>query len=245
MQRRVTRALRMIFVSNGRTEQRHDAVACVLVDRPFEAVDALGEDREEAVHDPVPFLRVDLFGEIHRALHVGEENRDLLTLAFEGTAGGEDLFGEVLWSVRAGGARGRRDTGGKSGASLCMRPYVDLALHDGDALDLHQLLAELNERLRIERELSAQGAQGYAPMALEKPACALNCLEEAHVRLTIVGMRPLAFSSSSRPDTRHDRGPHPVHPCRARRRTSRAARARTWRGTSAASASTYGRPTRH
>ena len=41
------------------------------------------EDREEAVHDPVPFLGVDLLGEVHRALHVGEEDRHLLALAFE------------------------------------------------------------------------------------------------------------------------------------------------------------------
>ena len=75
----------------------------------------------------------------------------------------------------------RRDAGGRSGASLCPRPHEDVAVHNGDALNLHQLLAELNERLRIERELSAEGAQGYAPMALEERACAVNCLEEAHV----------------------------------------------------------------
>jgi len=93
----------------------------------------------------------------------------------------------VLGGVRARITLGRRDAGGRSGASLCLRPHEDVALHEGDALDLHQLLAELNERLRIERELPAEGAQGYAPMALEKRACAVNCLEEAHVRLTIVG----------------------------------------------------------
>ncbi len=59
------------------------AVARVLVDRPLEAVHAVGEDLEEAVHDPVPVLGVDLLGEIHRALHVGEEHRHLLALAFE------------------------------------------------------------------------------------------------------------------------------------------------------------------
>jgi hypothetical protein len=49
-------------------------------------VNALGEDGEEPIHDPVPFLGIDLLGEIHRALHVGEEHRDLLALAFEGGA---------------------------------------------------------------------------------------------------------------------------------------------------------------
>ena len=34
--------------------------------------------------------------QLHRALEVGEEDRDLLALAFEGGLGGEDLLGEVL-----------------------------------------------------------------------------------------------------------------------------------------------------
>jgi hypothetical protein len=31
----------------------------------------------------VPLLGIDLLGEVHRALHVGEEHRHLLTLTFE------------------------------------------------------------------------------------------------------------------------------------------------------------------
>ena len=74
----------MVLVRDRRAEQRHDPVAGVLVDRALEAVNALGEDREEAIHDPVPLLGIDLLGELHRALHVGEEHRHLLPLAFEG-----------------------------------------------------------------------------------------------------------------------------------------------------------------
>jgi hypothetical protein len=65
-------------------------------------VDALGEDREEAIHDLVPFLRIYLLGEIHRALHVGEKHRDLLALALDSGARREDLLGEVLRGVGAG-----------------------------------------------------------------------------------------------------------------------------------------------
>jgi hypothetical protein len=101
----------MVLVSDRGAEKRHDAVAGVLVDRPLEAVNAVGEDLEEAVENPVPFFRVELLGEIHRALHVGEEDRHLLALAFEGTARGQDLLGEVTGSI-ASGLRRRRSRPG-------------------------------------------------------------------------------------------------------------------------------------
>jgi hypothetical protein len=64
--------LRVILMSDRSSEQRHDAVAGELVDRAFEAVHALGQDRKEAIHDLVPFLGVDLLGEIPRALDVAD-----------------------------------------------------------------------------------------------------------------------------------------------------------------------------
>ena len=84
MERRVAGAPRMVLVRDRRAEQRHDPVAGVLVDRALEAVNAVGEDREEAIHDLVPLFGIDLLGELHRALHVGEEDGHLLALAFEG-----------------------------------------------------------------------------------------------------------------------------------------------------------------
>jgi hypothetical protein len=91
----------MILVRNRRAEQRHHTVARVLVNRALEAVDAVAEDREEAVEDLVPLLGIDLLGEIHRALHVPEEHGDLLSLAFESAARGQDLFGKVPRCVTA------------------------------------------------------------------------------------------------------------------------------------------------
>jgi hypothetical protein len=40
----------------------------------------VGEDREEALHDLAPLLRVVLLGEVHRPLHVGEQHGHLLAL---------------------------------------------------------------------------------------------------------------------------------------------------------------------
>src|SRR5262249_26704701 len=93
----------MILVRDGRAEERHDAVAGVLVHRPFETVHARGEELEEAIEDVVPVLGIDLLGELHRALHVREEHGHLLALTLERAAGPEDLLGEVRWGVGLGG----------------------------------------------------------------------------------------------------------------------------------------------
>ena len=47
-------------------------------------MNAPGEDREEAIHDFVPLFGVHLLGQVHRALHVRKEHRDLLALTLEG-----------------------------------------------------------------------------------------------------------------------------------------------------------------
>ena len=101
MQRGVAGALRVIFVGNRCAEERHDSIASVLIDRPLEAVHALGEDREETIHDPVPLLGIELLGEIHRPLHVGEEHRHLFALALDGASRREDLLGQVIRGVTA------------------------------------------------------------------------------------------------------------------------------------------------
>src|SRR5262249_23473128 len=73
-----------------------------LVDCPLETVDPVGENLEVAVHDPIPRLRIDLLAEVHRSLHVSEEHRHLLPLAFESGARCQDLFGEMFRRVGAG-----------------------------------------------------------------------------------------------------------------------------------------------
>jgi hypothetical protein len=109
VKRRVAGALGVILMGNRCAEERHDAVARVLVHRALEAVDAVRENLEEAVQDAVPCFGIDLLGEIQRSLHVGEEDGHLLALAFQGALGGEDLLGEVLGGVVAGRAhRGGR-----------------------------------------------------------------------------------------------------------------------------------------
>ena len=110
MQRRVAGALRVVLVRDRRAEQRHDAVAGVLVHRPLEAVHALGEDGEEAVEDRVPLFGIELLGQLHRALDVGEQYGDLLALAFEGTATAENLFRQMAGRIGAGTVDSRLST---------------------------------------------------------------------------------------------------------------------------------------
>jgi hypothetical protein len=54
----------VVFVRDRGTEERHDAVAAILVDCTLEPVNALGQDLEETIHDAVPLLRVELGGQL-------------------------------------------------------------------------------------------------------------------------------------------------------------------------------------
>ena len=99
MQRGVTSALGVILVRDRRTEECHDSVTGELIDRAFEAVHALGENLEEALEDAVPLLGIELLGEFERPLHVREQDRHVLALAFEHRLRLQDLVGEVLGRV--------------------------------------------------------------------------------------------------------------------------------------------------
>src|SRR5437660_11062870 len=103
-------ALGVVLVGDRGAEERHDAVAGVLVDGPLIAVDAVREDPEEAIEEAMPLLGIDALGELHRARDVGEEDGDRLALALERALGGEDLLDEVARRVgaRLGGGRRHR-----------------------------------------------------------------------------------------------------------------------------------------
>jgi hypothetical protein len=73
----------VVLVREWRAEQGHRTVAREFVDCALEPVDAVGDDREEAVHDPLPGLGVGELGEPHRADHVCEQDRHLLALTLE------------------------------------------------------------------------------------------------------------------------------------------------------------------
>ena len=93
----------MVLVGERRAEERHDPVAHHLVDGALVAVDRLHHALEHRVEDLARLLGVAVGEQLHRALEVGEEDRDLLALAFQRGLGGEDLLGEVLGGVGLSG----------------------------------------------------------------------------------------------------------------------------------------------
>src|SRR5262245_16134898 len=97
-------AHRVVLVRQRRTEQRHDAVAHDLVDGALVAVDGLHHLLEHGVEELPCLLGIAVGEQLHRTLQVGEEDGDLLALAFEGGLRGEDPLGEVPGSVRVRGS---------------------------------------------------------------------------------------------------------------------------------------------
>ena len=125
MKRRVAGALRVILVRDRRPEECHGAVPDELVDEALEALDAVAEDEEEALHDLRPRLRVEVLRQLHRTLHVDEEDADLLALALDRGFRPADFLGEE----RHVGRRWRR------------RPTVDRQRHAAAAAEF---LADLD-----------------------------------------------------------------------------------------------------
>ena len=94
----------MILMGQGRPEQRHDAIAHDLVHRALVAVHGLHHALQHRVEELPGLLRIAVGQQLHRAFEVGKQHGDLLALAFQGTAGGEDLLGQIGGRV---GERGR------------------------------------------------------------------------------------------------------------------------------------------
>jgi hypothetical protein len=87
---------RVVLVGERCTEQRHDAVTHDLVHGAFVGVNRFHHPLDDRVEDLAGLLGIAAGHELHRALHVGEEHRDLLAFALERGLGDEDLLGQML-----------------------------------------------------------------------------------------------------------------------------------------------------
>ena len=73
----------MIFMGQRRAEQRHDAVAHDLIDGSLIAMHRFHHVFEQGIKKFARFLGITVREQLHRALHISEQHRDLLALAFE------------------------------------------------------------------------------------------------------------------------------------------------------------------
>src|SRR5437879_5711905 len=137
VERRVGRALGMIFMRDRRTKQRHKAIAEKLVHRTLIPMDPGEHELEGAVDERVHLLRVETLGKRGEARHICEQDRHLLSLAFERALGDQNLLGEVSGGV----GLGRREAGLRASAG-------------GD------LVGALRTELRGRRELRATVCAG-------------------------------------------------------------------------------------
>ena len=77
----------VVFMGNRRPKQGHDAIAHDLVDGAFVAVDGRHHALEHRIEQLPRLLRVALGQQLHGALEVGKQHRDLLAFAFQGGCG--------------------------------------------------------------------------------------------------------------------------------------------------------------
>ena len=109
-QRGVARSDSVLFQGKRRTEERHDPVAHDLVDGALVAVYGFHHQLEHRIEQRARLFRVAVGQQLHRALHIGEEDGYLLTLALEGALRRQDPVDEVLGrvAVRRGEPKRRR-----------------------------------------------------------------------------------------------------------------------------------------
>ena len=90
----------VIFVGHRSAEQRHDPVAHHLIHGALVVMDGVHHQREDGIENLARLFGITVGEQLHGALEVGEEDGDLLALAFERGFRGEDLLCEMLGGVR-------------------------------------------------------------------------------------------------------------------------------------------------
>jgi hypothetical protein len=94
-QGRIAGAQGVVFVGNGGTKQRHDAVAEHLIHRALEAVHGVHHALQGRVEELLCGFGIQAADEFSGVLEVGKEHGDLLAFAFQGGTGGQDFVGEM------------------------------------------------------------------------------------------------------------------------------------------------------
>ena len=135
-QRRAHRALRVVLVSYGSAEERHDRVADELLDRAAEALEVPAHPLEERREQRAHVLRVEALGARRRADEVAEEHGDDLPL----------LAGRLAGQPAAPHAPQKRKP---SGFSCPQLGQITAQAYDGAALGEHGVGQSGPELLRL------------------------------------------------------------------------------------------------
>jgi hypothetical protein len=84
----------MVFMGDGRPEERHNAIAHDLIDGPpLIAMDRRDHPFQHRIEQLPRVLRIAIGQQFQRTSQVGKQYGDLLALAFQGAFGGEDFLG--------------------------------------------------------------------------------------------------------------------------------------------------------
>ena len=92
----------VILECQRRTKQGHKAIAQELINSPAVAVHRLQREFEEALQQGVHALGTQTLGQAGGVRQIAEQHCDLFELALEGTAGGEDLLGQMAGRIGQG-----------------------------------------------------------------------------------------------------------------------------------------------
>jgi hypothetical protein len=141
----VAGAHRVVLMGQRRPKRGHDAVAHDLVDGAFVLVDGLHHALQHRIEEVPCLLGVPVGQEFQGPFQVGKQHGHLLAFAFQGTAGGQDLLGEIGW--RVGQRRpcwGLRWHGGGYGSRASgARPDEDaIVLSSRDLLRIEEFVLE-------------------------------------------------------------------------------------------------------
>jgi hypothetical protein len=82
----------MVLVGDRSAEQRHDAIACRLVDGTLIVMNRLHHQRQDRLEKVASLFRVAVGEQFRRALGIGKQHGNLLALAFDCRPGVQDLL---------------------------------------------------------------------------------------------------------------------------------------------------------
>jgi hypothetical protein len=91
----VTATVVCVVPIKGAIPQGHHPIPGVLVNCAFETVHLCGDRLEAAINNLVHLFWIQLLGQGREASHIGEQDGNLATLPFQGTARAQDLLGQV------------------------------------------------------------------------------------------------------------------------------------------------------